>query len=171
MLGGIGLEGEVDNRGWDGWIASPTRWTWVRVNFVVGDGQGGLAYCNSWGCKELDTSERLNWKSLLQYHSSKVSVLLCSSFFMIQLSYLYITTGKTIALTIGTFVGKVMCLLFNMLFRYVIAFLPRSKNRLISWLQSLSSVIFRANENKICLSVHFFPHLFAKRWWDGMSWS
>ena len=65
-------------------------------------------------------------KSLLQHHSSKASVLRCSAFFMVQLSHLYITTGKTIALTIGTFVGKVMSLLFNRLSRSVIAFLPRS---------------------------------------------
>ena len=80
-------------------------------------------------------------KSLLQHHSSKASILQHSSFFMIQLSHPYITTGKTIALTRWTFVGKVMCLLFNMLPRLVIAFLPRSKHLLISWLQSPSAVI------------------------------
>ena len=73
-------------------------------------------------------------KSLLQHHSSKASVLQCSAFFLVQLSHLYMTAGKTIALTIPTFVGKVMSLLFNMLFRFVIAFLPRSKCLLISWL-------------------------------------
>ena len=73
-------------------------------------------------------------KSLLQHHSSKASVLQCSAFFLVQLSHLYMTAGKTIALTIPTFVGKVMSLLFNMLFRFVIAFLPRSKGLLISWL-------------------------------------
>ena len=80
-------------------------------------------------------------KSLLQHHSSKASILWCSAFFTVQLSHPYITTGKTIALTRQTFVGKVMSLLFNMLSRLVIAFLPRSKHRLISWLQSLSAVI------------------------------
>ena len=74
-------------------------------------------------------------KSLLQHHSSKASILQCSAFFMIQLSQPYMTTRKTIALTRGTFVGKVMSLLFNMLSRLVIAFLPRSKRLLISWLQ------------------------------------
>ena len=80
-------------------------------------------------------------KSLLQHHSSKASVLQCSAFFIVQLSHPYMTTGKTIALTRWIFVGKVMSLLFNMLSRLVITFLPRSKCLLISWLQSPSSVI------------------------------
>ena len=80
-------------------------------------------------------------KSLLQHHSSKASVLRCSAFFTIQLSHLYMTTGKTIALTRRTFVGKEMSLLLNMLSRLVITFLPRSKCLLISWLQSPSVVI------------------------------
>ena len=80
-------------------------------------------------------------KSLLQHHSSKASILWCSAFFTVQLSYPYMTTGKTIVLTQWTFVGKVMSLLFNMLFRLIIAFLPRSKPLLISWLQSPSAVI------------------------------
>ena len=71
-------------------------------------------------------------KSFLQYHSSKASIIWCSAFFMVQLSHQYLTTGKTIALTIQTFVGKVMSLLFNMLSRLVITFLPRSKCLLIS---------------------------------------
>ena len=75
-------------------------------------------------------------KSLLQHHSSKASTLQHSTFFIVQLSHPYMTTGKTIALTRWTFVGQVMSLLFNMLSRYVIAFLPRSKRLLISWLQS-----------------------------------
>ena len=78
-------------------------------------------------------------KSLLQQHSSKASILLHSDFFMVQLSHLYMTTGKTIVLTRRTFVGKVMSLLFNMLSRLVIAFLPRSKCLFISWLQSPSA--------------------------------
>ena len=77
-------------------------------------------------------------KSLLQYHSSKASILWCSTFFIAQLSHPYMTTGKAIALTRQTFVGKIMSLLFNMLSRLVIAFLPRSKHLLISWLQSPS---------------------------------
>ena len=80
-------------------------------------------------------------KSLLQHHSSKASILQCSAFFIVQLSYPYVTTGKTMALTRQTFVGKVMSLLFNMLSRLVTAFLPRSKRFLISRLQSPSAVI------------------------------
>ena len=80
-------------------------------------------------------------KSLLQHHSSKASILWCSGFFIVQLSHPYMTTGKTIVLTRWTFVGKIMSLLFNMLSRLVITFLPRSKRPLISWLQSPSAVI------------------------------
>ena len=80
-------------------------------------------------------------KGLLQHHSLKASILRCSAFFIVQLSHPYMTTGKTIALTRWTFVDKVMSLLFNMLSRLVIAFLPRSKRLLISWLQSPSAVI------------------------------
>ena len=87
-------------------------------------------------------------KSLLQHHSSKVSILRHSAFFMVQLSNPYITTGKAIALTRWTFVGKVMSLFFNTLSRLVIAFLPRSKCLLISWLQSQSTVILEAKKIK-----------------------
>ena len=80
-------------------------------------------------------------KSLLQHHYSKTSIFQCSGFFIVQLSHPYMTTGKTRALTRQTFVGKVMSLLFNMLSRLIIAFLPRSKHLLISWLQSPSAVI------------------------------
>ena len=93
-------------------------------------------------------------KSLLQHHSSKASILQCSAFFMVQLSHPYITTGKTIALIRWTFVGKVMSLLFNMLSRFVIAFLPRSKHFLISWLQSPSAVILEPKKIKsVTLSI------------------
>ena len=87
-------------------------------------------------------------KSLLQHHSSKASILQYSAFFMVHLSHPYITTGKTIALTRQTFVGKVMSLLFNMLSRLVIAFLPRSKHLLISWLQSPSAVTLEPKKIK-----------------------
>ena len=87
-------------------------------------------------------------KSLLQHHSLKASILRCSAFFTIQLSHPYMTTGKTIALTRWTFVDKVMSLLFNMLSRLVITFLPRSKHLLISWLQSPSAVILEPNKIK-----------------------
>ena len=87
-------------------------------------------------------------KSLLQHHSSKASILWCSAFFIVQLSHPYMTTGKTIALTSWTFVGKVISLLFNMLSRLVIIFLPRSKCLLISWLQSPSAVILEPPKRK-----------------------
>ena len=87
-------------------------------------------------------------KSLLQHHNSKASILQCSGFFMVQLSHPYMTTGKTIDLTIQIFVDKVMSLLFNMLSRLVIAFLPRSKRLFISWLQSPSAAILEPKEIK-----------------------
>ena len=87
-------------------------------------------------------------KSLLQYHSSKASILRCSAFFTVQLSHPYMTTGKTIALTRWTFYGKVMSLPLNMLSRLVITFLPRSKCLLISWLQSPSAVILESRRIK-----------------------
>ena len=87
-------------------------------------------------------------KHLFQHHSSKASILQCSAFFMVQLSHLYMTTRKTTALTRWTFVGKIMSLLFNMLSRLVIAFLPRSKRLLISWLQSPSTVILEPKKIK-----------------------
>ena len=95
-------------------------------------------------------------KSLLQHHSSKASILWHSAFFMVQLSHPYITTGKNIALTRRTFVGKVMSLLFNMLSRLVITFLPRSKCLLISWLQSSSAVILEPPKIKSA-TVSIFP--------------
>ena len=87
-------------------------------------------------------------KSRLQHHSSKVSILQCSAFFIVQLSHPYMTTGKTIALTRQTFVGKVMSLLFNILPRSVRTFLPRNKRLLISWLQSPSAVILEPKKLK-----------------------
>ena len=88
-------------------------------------------------------------KSLLQHHSSKASIRQCSAFFMVKLSHPYMTTGKTIALTRWTFVGKIMSLLFNMLSRLVVTFLPRSKHLLISWLQSPSAAILYTHPQKI----------------------
>ena len=87
-------------------------------------------------------------RSLLQHHSSKASILQCSDFFMVQLSHLNMTTEKTIALTVQTFLRKVMSLLFNMLSRFVIALLPRSKCLLISWLQSPFAVILEPKKIK-----------------------
>ena len=87
-------------------------------------------------------------ESLLQHHSSKASILRCSAFFTVQLSHPYVTTGKTVALTRRTFVGKVMSLLLNMLSRLLITFLPRCKRLLISWLQSPSAVILESKKIK-----------------------
>ena len=97
-------------------------------------------------------------KSLLQHHSSKASILRCSAFFMVQLPHPYMTTGKTIALTRRTFVSTVMSLLFNMLSRFVITFLPRSKRLLISWLFS----DFGTPQNSLAL-FPLFPHLLAMK--------
>ena len=109
---------------------------------------------------------RVDWLDLLAVqgtlngllqHNLKASVLQCSAFFMVQLSYPYMITRKTIAVIVWTFVGKVMSQFFNMLSRLVIAFLPRRKCFLISWLQSPSIVtFFRLRENKICHCFHFF---------------
>ena len=102
-------------------------------------------------------------RSLLQHHSSKASILRCSAFFMVQLSHPNMTTGKTIALTRRTFVGKVMSLLLNMLSRLFITFLPRSKRLLISWLQSPSAVSLESQKIKSD-TVPLFPHLFPMKW-------
>ena len=104
-------------------------------------------------------------KSLLQHHSSKASILQRSAFFIVQLSHSYMTTGKNIALTRWTFVGKVMSLLFDMLSRLVVTFLPRSKCPLISWLQSPSPVILGPPKTKVCHCFHCFPIYLP--WSDG----
>ena len=104
-------------------------------------------------------------KSLLQHHRSKASVLLRSAFFTVQLSHPYMTIGKVIALTRWTFVGKVMSLLFNMLSRLIITFLPRSKYLLISWLQSPFAVILEPPKNKVWPCFHCLPIYFP--WSDG----
>ena len=98
-------------------------------------------------------------KSFLQHHSSEASVLQCSAFFMVQLSNLYMTTGKIVTLTILTFVSKVMCLLFNSLSELVIAFLPRSKRLLISCLQSPSTVILEPKKIKPVIVSTFSPSI------------
>ena len=121
-------------------------------------------------------SFRMNWmdllavhgtlKSLPHNHSSKASILHHSAFFMVQVSHPYTTTGKTTALTRQTFVGKIMSLLFNMLSRLVVTFLPRSKSLLISWLKSPSAVILEAPpQNKVCHCFHCVPTYLP--WTDG----
>ena len=104
-------------------------------------------------------------KSLLQHYSWKASIFQCSAFFRVQLSHPYMTTGKTIALTRWNFVGKVMFLLFDMLSRLVITFLPRSKRLLISWLQSPSAVILEPPKNKVWHCFHCLPIYLP--WGDG----
>ena len=113
-------------------------------------------------------SFRIDWLDLLavpgtlkglQHYSSKASIFQCSAFFIVQLSHPYMTTGKTIALTKWTSVGKVMSLLFNMLSRLVIIFLPRSKHLLISWLQSLSAVILEPPKIKSATVSIVFPSI------------
>ena len=116
-------------------------------------------------------SSRIDWfdllavqgtlKSLLE-HTMKALILQCSAFFMVQISHLYMTTGKTIALIIWNFVGKVRSLLFNMLSRFIITFLPWSKHLLISWLQSPSTVILEPKKIK-SVTVSTFPHPFAMK--------
>ena len=135
-------------------IRSPKHWSF-RFSISPSNGYSGLI------------SFRMDWlnllavqgtlKSLLQHHSSKASILWRSAFFMVQLSHPFMTTGKIIALTRQTFVGKVMSLLFNMLSRLVIAFLLRNKHLLISWLQSPSAVILQSPQNKVSHCFHCFP--------------
>ena len=117
----------------------------------------------------------LGWTGWIPQESSptpqlKASILWHSAFSIVQLSHPYVTTGKTIALTRQTFVGKVMSLLFNILSRLVITSLPRSKQLLISWLQSPSAVILEPPEIK-SVTISLFPHLFAMKWWDPTPWS
>ena len=104
-------------------------------------------------------------KSLLPHHGSKASILHCSAFFIVQLSHSDMTTGKTISLTRQTFAGKLMSLLFNMLSRLLITFLPRSKRLLFSWLQSPSAVILEPPQNKVSNCFHCFPIYLP--WSDG----
>ena len=115
----------------------PKYWNFSFSIILSKDHSGLISFRTDW----LDLAVQETLRSLLQHHSSKASILRCSAFFTVQLSHPYMTTGKTIALTRPTFVDKVMSLLFNMLSRLVITFLPRSKRLLISWLQSPSAVI------------------------------
>ena len=120
-------------------------------------------------------SFRMNWldllavqgtlKSLLQHHSSKASIHCCSAFVIGQLSHLYLTTRKTIALTTWAFVGKIISLLFNMLSRLIIFFSSKEQHLLISWLQLPCEVILEPPPQN---SLSLFPHLFAVKWWDQM---
>ena len=116
----------------------PKYWSFSFSIILLNEYSGLISFIMDW----LDLlAVQVTLKSLLQHHTSKASILRCSAFFIVQLSHPYMTTGKTTALTRQTFVGKVMSLLFNMPSRLVITFLSRSKNLLISWLQSPSAVI------------------------------
>ena len=125
------------------WVSSSHQWPkyWSFSCSVSPSNEYSVLISFSMDWLDLLTVQGI-FKSLLQHHSSKTLILRCSAFFMVQFSHPYMTTGKTIALTRRTFVGKVMSLLFNMLSRLVIAFLPRSKCLLISWLQSPAVVIW-----------------------------
>ena len=144
--------------------ALPIRWSkyWsLSFSISLSNEHSGLIFKMDW----LDfLAVQGTLKSLLQHHSSKASILQRSAFFTIQLSHPYMTTGKTITLTRRTFVGKVMSLLFNMLSRLVITFLPRSKRLLISWLQTPSAVILEPRK----IVSHYFHCfcLFVMKWWD-----
>ena len=126
-------------------IRWPKYWSFSFNMSLSNEHSGLISFRMDW-LDLLAVQETL--KSLLQYHSLKVSILQCSVFFIVQLLHPYMTTAKTIALTTWTFVGKVMSLLFNMLSRLVITFLPRSKHLLISWLQSPSAVILEPQKIK-----------------------
>ena len=126
-------------------IRWPKYWSFSFNISPSNEHPGLISYRMDW--LDLLTSQG-TLKSLLQHHSSKASILWCSAFFTVQLSHPYMTTEKTTALTRLTFVGKVISLLFNMLFRLVITFLPRSKHLLISWLQSASAVILEPRKVK-----------------------
>ena len=134
-------------------IRWPKYWSFSFIISPSNDYSGLISFTIDW-FDLLAVQETL--KSLLQHHSSKASILQCSAFFTVQLSHPYTTTGKTTGLTRRTFVGQVMSLLFNMLSRLVIAFIPRSKSLLISWLQSPSAMILEP-------LFPLFPHLFAMK--------
>ena len=155
------------------WVSSHIRWPkYWSFSFNISptnEHPGSISFKMDW----LDfLAIQGTLKSLLQHHSSKALVLQHSVFFIVQLSHPYMTTGKTIALTSWTFVGKVMSLLFNMLSRFVKGFLPRSKCLLISWLQSTSAVIWEPPKTK-SVTISIVSPLFAMKWWMpwGMQWS
>ena len=134
-------------------IRWPKHWSFSFITSPSNEYSGLISFRIDW----FDLAVQGILKNLLQYHNSKASILRLSAFFIVQLSHPYMTTGKNTALTRWIFIGKVMSLLFNMLSRLVIAFLPRSKCLLISWLQLPSAVIFGAPQNKVCHCFRCFP--------------
>ena len=141
--------------------ALPIRWPkyWSFSSSPSSEYSGLISFRIDWF--DLLAGQR-TLKSLCQHHSSKATILQRLAFFMVQLSHLYMTSGKTIALTRQTFVSKVMSFLFNMLCSLVIALLPRNKLLLISWPQSPSAVILEPKTIK-CVTLPLFPHLFAMK--------
>ena len=147
------------------WVSSSHQvakyWTFSFNISLSNEYSGLISFNKDW----LDLlAVQVTLQSLLQHHSSRASILQHSAFFIIQLSHPYVTTGKTIPLTKQTFIGKVMLLLFNMLSRLVITFLPRSRCLLISWLQSPSAVILEP-QKIVCHCFHCFPIYLP--WGDG----
>ena len=136
-------------------MRSPKYWSFSFSLSPSSEHPGLISFRMDW----LDLLASKGLSSLLQHHSSKASILQCSAFFTVQLSHPYMTTEETIALTRWTFVGKVMSLLFNMLSRLVITFLPKSKCLLISWLQSPSAMILEPPKI-VCHCFHYFPIYF-----------
>ena len=148
-------------------IRWPKYWSFNFSTSTSNEYSGRISFSMDW----LDLlAVQGTLKSLLQHHSSKASILWRSAFFIIQLSHPYKTTGKTKALTRWTLVGKVMSLLSNMLYRFFIAFLPRSKCLLMSWLQWPCAVILQPKKIK-SVTFPLFPYVFAMKWWDQMPWS
>ena len=138
------------------WIRWPKYWSFSFNISLSTEHSALISFRIDW-CDLLAVQVTL--ESLLQHHSSKASILGCSVLFIAQLSHPYMTTGKTIALTRWTFVGKVMSLLLNMLSRLVITFLPRSKHLLISWLQSPSVVILEPKKTKSATVSTVYPSI------------
>ena len=134
-------------------IRWPKYWSFSFSTSPSNEHSGLISFRMDW-LDLLNVQETL--KSLLQHHSSKASILQRSGFFIVQLSHLYPSNGKSIALIVQTLVDKVMSLLFNTLSRFVIVFLPRSKHLLVSWLQSSSAVILEPRKSK-CHCFHCFP--------------
>ena len=157
------------------WIKWPEYWSFSFSISPFNEYSGLISFRIDW----LDLfAVQGTLKSLFKHHSSKASNLWCSTFFIVQISHPYMTTGKTIALTRWTFVGKVKSLLFYMLSRLVIAFLPRSKCLLISWLKFPSAVILEPQKIKsLIVSIvspsicHEVMGLDVMKWWDWMPWS
>ena len=136
-------------------IRWPKYWSFSLPSDLPSEYSGLISFRIDW----FDLALQRTLKSFLQQHNLKASILQGSAFFMVQLSYLYMTTGKTIALTIWTFVDKVLSLLFKTLSQFVIAFLPRSKRLLISWLQSPSAVIWEPKKIKSVTISTFSPSI------------